>query len=644
MALQTKSISANGSNGHHKFTLNINEDSTNIANNNSAISWTFVLSPIGNGYNWAYSSTKPVEYTVTVNGTATTGVIYNYDGKSTVTVKSGSATIPHNADGSKSISFSFSVTSINQSYLPGSASASSTMALTAIPRAATIVSAPNFTDGENPTITYSNPAGNAVTSLKACISYTGADDVPYRDIPKTGSSYTFTLTAAERATLRAGVTSGTTKTVKFYVTTVIGGQTYYSTLTKTFSLANTALPTLNPVIVDTNERATEITGSNTKFIRYFSNASFTANAAANQGATITSISVKNGSQTAEGNTGIIYGIDSDTFEFYVTDSRGNKASVAKPVDLIPYTRLTCSAKLTPPGANGNATYTVSGQYFNGSLGSMNNVLSVSFYYREAGTDSWKSFAINSATLEGDSYSASGTLTGLDYKATYECYAIALDRLMTVQTIPFSVTGKPAFDWGKDDFHFAVDVNFDYQKQIQGTMYDGTQIEAINFNGAYGDLRIGTGYIDNGKDTMIFGKEVRVIADDGLTINGMQLAKNKVLWSGGLLMGNGANAALSESISDQANGIVLVFSLYRNNAPEDVSLNSFFISKEEVRLFPGKPHTFLMGINAGFSTIAAKYIYIYDSALIGDTSNTSSGSNSGITFNNSMFVLRYVIGV
>ena len=64
-----------------------------------------------------------------------------------------------------------------------------------IPRQADITSAPDFNDEQNPTIGYSNPAGNSVNSLQACISLTGASaDVSYRDIPKTGSSYTFNLT------------------------------------------------------------------------------------------------------------------------------------------------------------------------------------------------------------------------------------------------------------------------------------------------------------------------------------------------------------------------------------------------------------------------------------------------------------------
>ena len=200
------SISANGSRGHHKFTLNVNETGTNINNNTSTVSFSFQLSAIQNGWDWNIK-TNPVSYRVTINGTNYNGTIVSYGGSGTVTLKSGSLTVGHNADGSKSINFSFSVTdNPNKSYTPGNASASGSMALTKIPRQANLTGADNFNDEGNPRITYSNPAGNSVNGLAACISLTGStDDIKYRDVSKTGSSYTFNLTADERNVLRNAV-------------------------------------------------------------------------------------------------------------------------------------------------------------------------------------------------------------------------------------------------------------------------------------------------------------------------------------------------------------------------------------------------------------------------------------------------------
>lgn len=136
------SISANGSKGHHKFTLNVTNklESTSIKDNASTVSFSFVISSLGGGYNWEQWGAN-ITYTVTINGTKYTGSIANYDGYSEVTLKSGSFAVAHNTDGNKTISFSFSVTDTSgQSYTCGNASASGTMALSTIARYLSITS------------------------------------------------------------------------------------------------------------------------------------------------------------------------------------------------------------------------------------------------------------------------------------------------------------------------------------------------------------------------------------------------------------------------------------------------------------------------------------------------------------------------
>ena len=103
---------------------------------------------------------------------------------------------------------------------------------------AKVTSAPNFNDEQNPTINYSNPAGNRVSSLQACISWTGGADIAYRDISKTGSSYTFNFTSAERTALRNSCITANSRKVIFHVRTENGGNKYYSTIEKTLSIVN----------------------------------------------------------------------------------------------------------------------------------------------------------------------------------------------------------------------------------------------------------------------------------------------------------------------------------------------------------------------------------------------------------------------
>jgi len=134
------SISSNGSKGHHKFTLNVTNGNVSAKDNTSTVSFSFILSSLGGGWNWEQWGAN-ITYVVTINGTKYTGSIANYDGNSNVTLKSGSLTVAHNSDGNKTISYSFSVTDTSgQNYTCGNASASGTLALTNIPRYAKITS------------------------------------------------------------------------------------------------------------------------------------------------------------------------------------------------------------------------------------------------------------------------------------------------------------------------------------------------------------------------------------------------------------------------------------------------------------------------------------------------------------------------
>lgn len=127
----------------------------------------------------------------------------------------------------------------------------------------------------------------------------------------------------------------------------------------------------------------------------------------------------------------------------------------------------------------------------------------------------------------------------------------------------------------------------------------------------------------------------------------------VLWEDdttGKHMNETQKISLTELISDQPSGIVLVFSLYDTSTSKclNASWNTFFVPKNMINYNAGGFQTFIMGINAGFSVIGAKYLKIYEEAgkayIEGQQSNSSTGTNSGISFQNNRFVLRRVIGV
>lgn len=117
---------------------------------------------------------------------------------------------------------------------------------------------------------------------------------------------------------------------------------------------------------------------------------------------------------------------------------------------------------------------------------------------------------------------------------------------------------------------------------------------------------------------------------------------RLLWQGAYYMTEGHTATLSEKISEQPNGIVLVFS-YFNSTAQNYNFNSYFISKKLVALHEGNGSDFFM--MAGLSAVGRKYLYIKDDRIIGNSANADTGTaSSGITYANNKFVLRYVIGV
>lgn len=121
---------------------------------------------------------------------------------------------------------------------------------------------------------------------------------------------------------------------------------------------------------------------------------------------------------------------------------------------------------------------------------------------------------------------------------------------------------------------------------------------------------------------------------------------KLLWGGdrtvGYYMTEGHTANLTEPISAQPNGIVLVFCAYNSESDTNWGLQSFFVPKYLIGL-TSNVHTFTLS-RGNFAYAGTKYLYINDSYITGHADNILTGTASGITYTNNKFVLRYVIGV
>ena len=238
--------------------------------------------------------------------------------------------------------------------------------------------------------------------------------------------------------------------------TLLGTKTCSFTATTNESLCK---PTLSPKVEDSNSEAVALTGNANTFIRYISDAAITSGAAARNSATLKSIKVTCGSQSITTSTGTIQKVDSGTFIFTATDSRGYSTTQTIEKTLINYINPTCNLNIPNPTTDGNLSFTITGNYYNGSFGAVNNTLSVSYKYKAGGGNYSNNIEVTNITLNNNTYTANISLTGLDYKETYTFQAFTIDKIKSVNSAEKVIKTTPVFSWSNDDFEFNVPVKF-----------------------------------------------------------------------------------------------------------------------------------------------------------------------------------------
>lgn len=443
------------------YKLNVAWSSSTATASNSSIVTAVVTLVCYSGYSLQISSRSN---TIKINGKSYSFVspAINTSGNTVITLGTiESNAIPHNSDGSKSVNisctFNLNATISNTYY--SAITASGNVDLDNILKKATLVNATNFHDTGNPIIAYSNPAGSSATSLQACIAdATGSTIlVPYRDIPKTETNYTFNLTEAERKTLRDACDDANSMTVAFYIRSVINGVTYYSYLQKTFLIADTDV-VISAIIKDTNSATIALTGNSNVLIKYHSNATATMTASSSAAIDLDSCVIRNGGNTGYGTSYTFNNVESNVFTFSATDSRNNTGTSTVTATMIDYVRLTCNIGNDKPDTNGNMTLTCSGNYFNSSFGSVSNTLTVQYRYK-AQNGSFGAWTNMNVSKSGNTYTAVASLSGLNYQTTYVFETRATDKLATATSAESAVKSIPVFHWSESDFVFEVPVTF-----------------------------------------------------------------------------------------------------------------------------------------------------------------------------------------
>ena len=308
---------------------------------------------------------------------------------------------------------------------------------------------------------------------------------------------------------------------------------YYGETTSSFTViidANLAGPTFSPVVTDTNNVTTALTGNNQILIRYFSTAQVSSGAAAQGNATITSQTIENNGKTYSGSSATISNVENNVFRFVATDSRKFTNTDSYTAPFIGYEKLTCNLIVHYPTTAGDIYIEVRGSSYNSSFGAVNNTLDVAYRYKEAG-GSYSDWTTIRNTLgdSGNSYYQDHTLHNLDYKKTYIFQARAIDKLMTVTSQEMSITGVPIFDWGQENFRFNVNVdmrenlNVNTDKTIYGITNNGDLRAALTPRDGSNNTVLGFGnYQAQDGDTYIYGNNIHLLANQEISLNGINI--------------------------------------------------------------------------------------------------------------------------
>ena len=442
-----------GQTDKYSLLLDVSEKSYSIENNTSQVEWR-----VGIRSNTAYHNHYGLSetYVVNINGTVVHNAVHTptVNSGATVWVASGTTTVSHNADGSKSISVSASFNNADRgTYLPTTGSCSGSLKLTTIPRATTpSIDKPSLDCGS--AIKISGTSASSNFSHKVYVTWNGTKtQIGTIASGTTTPSFSYTIpTDWEK-----NIPDSTSGIATFTLETISGSTSVGSkTVNATIKVRSGVVPSIGTVsISDTNSICAGIG----QYVQSQSKLKFTIATSGNQGSTTTSVSTKFNGQTYSGSTFTTQAIQNSgtlTYTITVTDSRGRTATKSGSITVVAYSPPSLTNVSAKRANSGYAVDESSGTYallhFKVGFTSLSSKNATSFYiqYRASGATTWTKINLwaNNYTLNQD-YKAGNLFTSTT--TTYEIAFGVKDKFMSDYSWQI-VTVTPTYtliNFGKD---------------------------------------------------------------------------------------------------------------------------------------------------------------------------------------------------
>lgn len=601
------------SNGKIHLQISWSQASQDITGNYTKINWNVRIYSDGSGWNIQTSTNRTLKVVINGSTVYNGGVNVSINSGASKTLASGSATIYHNADGTKSFSFSaaqsFSGISFSGATIYASVVASSSSTLNTIPR---VSSFDSFSFTFTPTeakLQFDITAGSTAFNHKLQVDLNTSGTSYNYLIEQSGykvstankkTRFTYTFTEAQRTRLLNHMANTNTVRLRTFLTTYNGSTQlgWKESWCNATINTSTVLPVFTDFSYSDPDHYALMLGSVPKnnLVQRKSNLkidiSSTQKAVAQYGATMSKYIVTFGNTSKEyaygnGTQSISFGIAQQSgninLSIQAVDSRGNKTTVTKTVAVTAYDYPKSNSTVARVNNYERETMiSVAGTYT--AVGE--NVPTAFYRYSEqSGGGEWDSIPIR---FSNGNFSYDPITVICDNSKTFY-FEIKIQDLLTEIVIPYII----------------------YPGETPITFYED------------GSIDIKGEYLQNG--TPYFSKE------------------NKVLWSGGWFMNENQTVTLNESVSDQQNGIVLVWREYNNGTMQNSGIHCYYVPKRVVADGPWG-HS-ISWAHYGGTTYAAKYVYIRDTQIVGHEMNENTvTSDCGIKISNNRFVLWMVLGV